>query len=551
MDGFIRVAALTLGAFFSGATTLRLPWFQRAYAWRTEHAGRLVADILGAKEGEKGRYALGQIRLAGPVTSAEAALVDGHQRTITLTILFAVLRDWLAATHPGEAEALNQLIFLERDRQPASVRLQPQQNIAEFFFRYVQAPGSTGVEPGGDHAELSQVARNILDNRAMIVEAVKDMDAAAQVALARFLRQSCWIVVLTVEDENEAWTMLTNEEETGLDFHASERSKITIISVMPQSEQAEARRIWEQAQADLGSDGIHRLLGHIRTLTMRRRSRHPVERDLIERHKLDRNGKAFMNGPFASCVARAIAISQRSIGIGETRAAIARRLDMLSWLDERFWMPPLLRWLEVRGAEHEDTLAFIERLDRLAWCAKIAGDDPIENERRMIRVMQDVDTGRRPEQLASLAIDKKHATKIGNRLRERTFYLKGCCGLVLRRLSLVAGHLHGPIDGVHVTIEHILPRNPPAARFWHRNFKGDAIVEHTNRLGNLVFLSREANSAAGNEDYAAKRGIYAESGFAMAATVARETETWTPQAIMARAEALIAALCADMHLPPV
>jgi len=551
MDGFIKVEALTLGALFAGARRLRLPWFQRAYAWRTDHANRLLADILAAIAEEKPRYALGLIRVAQLAGQTEASLVDGHQRTITLTILFAVLRDLIRSENPEEARLLDEMIFTARGAdQTTPARVQPQDNVAVFFHTFVQSPGSTEREPEGDIAGLNYGARNIFANRSALIETLAGLSAAERLRLARFLRERCWIVVMAVEDEDEAWAMLVNEESTGLDFHECERSKFTMISVMPPDAQQEAGRVWERAQSDLGSDALDELLHHIRTMTLNRRSNRPVERDLIERHSLQKNGRAFIAGPFAGNVARAIAISQRALGDARSGPAIAHALDMLAWLDDRFWMPPLLRWLDVRGAGHARTQQFVERLDRLAWVLKIAGVDPIDHERRMIRVMQDADTIDEPDQMPSLAIDQKYAAKFGARLRDRNFYLKSCSNLVLRRLSLIAGQLHGPVDGVHVSVEHILPRNPPRERRWHRDFEGAKLADHTNRLGNLVFLSQEDNLAAGDLDFEVKRPIFAASSFALAAAVARGHTSWTAASIMQRTEALVGSLAADMHMAP-
>ena len=45
-----------------------------------------------------------------------------------------------------------------------------------------------------------------------------------------------------------------------------------------------------------------------------------------------------------------------------------------------------------------------------------------------------------------------------------------------------------------VTVEHVLPQNPPRDSQWTKTFNDKGRYEWTNRLGNLVLLSRRKNS---------------------------------------------------------
>src|SRR5262245_39984483 len=101
MESYINVEVLRLEELFSSRFRFYLPWFQRAYAWGEEHASRLLADVLRAMTGPKKRYFLGHVKLAKPNNRPDSAIIDGQQRAITLTILFALLRDSLAGVPEG------------------------------------------------------------------------------------------------------------------------------------------------------------------------------------------------------------------------------------------------------------------------------------------------------------------------------------------------------------------------------------------------------------------------------------------------------------------
>ena len=86
----------TLAIFSATYTSLRIPPYQRPYAWEEEQARELLSDLLDAMDNGNvsgGLYFLGSIVLVKLPTEANARVIDGQQRLTTLTILLSVLRD--------------------------------------------------------------------------------------------------------------------------------------------------------------------------------------------------------------------------------------------------------------------------------------------------------------------------------------------------------------------------------------------------------------------------------------------------------------------------
>ena len=65
------------------------------------------------------------------------------------------------------------------------------------------------------------------------------------------------------------------------------------------------------------------------------------------------------------------------------------------------------------------------------------------------------------------------------------------------------------------SIEHILPRNPSADSQWVKDFSAAEREEWTNKLGNLVLISRRKNTTQGNRDYVEKKEKYFEKNIEM------------------------------------
>lgn len=547
---FIRSSVLPIEKVYSADFQLVLPWFQRAYAWSHEHVSRLIQDLVDAMDSTRPRYSLGHLSLAHEPGAKFASIIDGHQRSISLTMLFALLRDLI-----GDGPVAGRLQLLVQ-APGGGFRLMPQHAIAAFFESFVQLPGATLIEPRGDIMDRSPSERNILANRdhmqSKLIEVLPSR--AALERFAAFLLENCVIIVDEVDDENEARELLRREEETGLSPHSSELAKDTILSAMRSDEQEAAAQLFESAQIQLSADDMEDLLGHIRLLKARKRSSRAVDGELVQLFKVNRTGLPFIKDELLPRTAAMAALNRRDIGTGDARQNIARSLDMLYWIDHRLWVPAALHWLAIRGADHPDTARFFELLDRMTFMLRIASVDPTDQELRYLRLLDDIDRTADVEQIKSLQIERKLLDGALDNLRSRTFYAKRCHALVLRRISVHIDPARdpGPVDGEKVTVEHILPRKPDVESQWRRDFPGpEDVPDYCHRIGNLAFLTREKNEIAGNSDYLVKAFILAESGssFVLSAKASVQ-KVWTKDTIMQRGEELIELLLRPWQLSP-
>lgn len=564
MDDFVRVSVCTVETFFQQNSALHLPWFQRAYAWREDNVSRFLSDIVGAMESPRPRYSLGHIYLAGPSASTTLAIIDGHQRAITLAMLFALLRDITVSDdaladdeHRHMRHRLDDLLEADRgsdvpaDQTKIRWRLQTQPQMAAFFERYVQLPGATLREPPDNLGSLTQTERNLIANRDKLqaLLAGEDFSPARRSRLTEFLLTGCHVIVVNVDDEDEAWSMLGIEQSTRLPHDNSELAKIALIYAMPIAEQEPAGRIWEIAQDRVGSDRMSELMCHLRTAKLEKRSTKPVEADLQQLYALDRDGLGFMTNVVQPNVDALHRIDAQQIGTGLLAGTIGRHLEVLNWLDHRHWVAPALVWLTTRGDQHPETEQFFARLDRLAWTLRLAGTDPNEQENRFMRLTSAVRRNGSITSWPELSISPATVDAALKILRSRTFYYKHMCNRLLRRLCFQLGQDPGPIDGVKVSIEHILPRNPPANRKWINDFTTEAAVDaFTDRLGNLALLTGPQNRKADTNDWPVKREILKFSGFGLSIEAVSHTK-WTPKTIEARTEKLIKQLFAEWGLP--
>jgi|GEM_PF-2160820 len=558
----LTVSIANIEQVFGSAHVFHLPWFQRAYAWNEEHALRLLGDIIEAMENKRAHYFLGHILLAAPRGEVRTALIDGHQRSVTLTLIFALLRD--RASTAEDRERMEKLITntttddnTTTDNSgkltKAPFHLSPQKGIADFLAYYVQKPGATARNPEDEGAQQSQMdlELNIIENRNRLAAMLDEFEARGGKwrDLTDFLLKQCYIIVERVENETEAWNMLAVEEATGLPFHSSERLKYSLIAVMPRAEQEEVGRLWDMWQAKLGKEAMSRLIYHIRSIIIGHRTTQPVEHELARRLKLDKGGIAFINDIVAPHAERYSAILERRLGSSEQRRKISNAIDHMVWLEKDFWVVPVLSWLSIHGDEHDDTVAFFEQLERLAWMLRISGNDPVHHERRFNKVSSEIAEGLSLDKIKALQIEPVLSQATRSNLLSRTLYDKRYCKVVLRRICSEHGRDPGPVDGNNVTVEHVLPRNPEKDSGWRRHFKSEAsIKKNVNRLGNLTLLTFSENQRAAVHPYTDKRLIMKDSDLAIS-QVAAKVADWTPSAIEERSEAMTRLLFDAWRLP--
>jgi hypothetical protein len=80
-------------------------------------------------------------------------------------------------------------------------------------------------------------------------------------------------------------------------------------------------------------------------------------------------------------------------------------------------------------------------------------------------------------------------------------------------------------------VEHVLPQHAPDGWGGIGNDDADALVY---RLGNMTLLQTGANRDLGNAEYAQRRGVYQQSGFAITRKLGDDNADWTAERIATR-----------------
>lgn len=543
MSHRLRVKVVDLSELLSGAFRFRLPWFQRAYAWQIPHVWRLVDSIIDVmrRPAEEQCLHLGTLTLAQENGSVDTAIVDGHQRMMTLTIIFAVLRD---LEQDDELRARLDTFLSEPEPVDGrrSHRFIANPVLREFCETFVQRPGGTEVMHEGDALELSATESNIIGNRDSLRERLARMTPQERRDIAHFMFGGCHVVLHIMDDENAAREMLRTEVETRMDFSEADQARWSILALVPPGERRQASRIWDECESLLDPGDLYSMLEHLRLIATRERLRQTLEGEICESYDIENSALSFFETVMLPAARHTARLRSREFGRSMQRKELSVIVERLHWIDRNVWLPAALHWFNLHGIGHASTVAFFQQLMRLTWMIKIAGLDPSRQKTRLIKLLGEIDENLPLAEMPALQIEPQLEREALASLRTQNFCGKHYANPVLRLIETALATDPGPVDRRNVTVEHVLPRNPPKRSDWVRMFRGNReIAVHVNRLGNMTFLSSEANQLADTKDWEAKRPILALSAFAMTRKAA-DAEKWDAANIKSRTECLITTL---------
>ena len=558
MSETIEARELQLVSIFGDDYRFEIPEYQRPYAWTTEQTGELLDDILHAigpieDVRDASPYFLGSIVIIKNGLQQQAQIVDGQQRITTLTILLCVLRE-LSSTESDRSDTHSYIYAPGRESAgiPGHYRLTVRERDRQFFQNNIQQMGRLSSLLKRPPANLSDSQKRMLENAKNLFNSLAGHDERRRKILIQFLAQRCYLVVVSASDQNSAYRIFSVLNDRGLDLSPTDILKANIIGALPENIRSRHTEIWEGIEEDLGRDRFSDLFAHIRMISMKRRQQGVLQQEFQDHvlKTVDRVG--FIDKvlePYADAYATVTGASYaETSGTGE----VNKYLRYLNQLDNFDWIPPAMAFCR-RNQSPGAFLRFVRDLERLAYAMFIVRANV--NRRasiyadilRAIDQQEDLDGVSSPLQLSSKEIaDTLQALDgpIYSQTRVRRT-------LLLRLDSLLADR-GARYEHSTITVEHVLPRNPERNSQWVIDFPDEKErAEWTDRLANLVLLSRTKNSRALNHDFERKKREYFQRGgvvtFALTTQVVAEEE-WTPAVLQRRQRELINALKEEWRL---
>jgi len=539
----------------------RIPEYQRPYVWGADEISELLDDLTFAMtEKPDFEYFLGSIVFQSKAAQAEEGqkfdendLLDGQQRMTTLLLLFAVIRD--LAEDPDAKEDCQRCIFQkaskyknipERTRVVFAIR----ETVQEFIDSHIKSEGGTSqIE------ELSKLVKRDNDlsiqNMAKAVLEIRNFfqngsDHSPE-DLLHFLLNKVLLIYVSTEDLEDAFRLFMILNDRGIPLRNSDILKTLNLGALESSEEkVKYAKMWEEAEGELGDD-FDRFLNHVRTILVKEKARlsllqefedkiyNPKERDKatgqVKPVLLTKGLETF------EIIERYLNHYRTILGgqnYDETSSYEFDNLVKVMWtgLPATDWVPPLLQYFD--KFRFVGILEFLKKLDNkfsADWIAQYTPTYRIESMNGIIKAIN-----------AATSVDDVFAHEGFDidadafvRVIEGPVYGKRFARYALLKLDYFYQNNHD--QRMHfetLSVEHILPQNPANESQWVKDFTDDERTEWTDRLGNLVIITRRKNSSQGRLDYKEKKTHYFDKCIDTCPNslrVLRQNDKWTPAEI--------------------
>lgn len=552
----INAEVLRIRDVFSAAADIRVPPFQRSFAWGDEETGILIKDLLDAFRSTV-IYFLGAMVVIRPRGRGPQDVVDGQQRITTLTIILALLRDMSSST--DEAALLHTMIGHEgmgmmfggghRWRITLNTMDTP------FFRENVQMRGATQHQDRLRQAardSQSESQQRIAAAVNLIYDELSDMSQEERSRFAQWLLDEVTIVRVRVNEYATAYKVFQSLNHRGkpLSDHDILKSALFERAGFTNKEAIEQSVRWNTYTNRLSDRGFGDMLKQVRAIYDRSGAGEMVDGLLQSVMQLMPVG-TFLNEKLPRFVDAYDAVVNGNIDGLSLGSEALRRICHLRSIHHESWRAPAIMFLVNNAHDSEAADRFFWALDRLAYTLQYSVQDREYRQKRYRRVLDWMD---RPGELfdtdSPLDLTAKEKADMIERLRGRFPNFKQRRALLMRISAATPGGIALQPD-TDCTVEHILPRTPPKGSDWYDEWsRARDREELTECIGNFTLLTHAENQEADRSSFQEKLTIYFRDGppsFALSNDL-KGRSGWTPDDVRARRDQLIAHLARDWSL---
>ncbi|VVB54962.1 Uncharacterised protein [uncultured archaeon] len=537
----IEAREVLLSRIFSDEFLFEVPEYQRPLSWTSENFQKLIEDIYDAQTSGEEQYFIGSIILQGKGKNL-FEIIDGQQRIVSLSVLLAVIRD--NTSDEKQKAQIQKYIYLEEDTLkeiPEAMKVTPWDELKDDFRKYVYSIGGTALFL----KDFENKRIKFIDEetpRYHLYEAISTFktkleEITDRESFVKYLLNRVYIVYIKTTDLISAFRLFSVLNARGLPLTTSDLLKNESLGEISDSnERRKYAKIWVDIEESIGREELEDVMGFLRTIILQEKAKVSIyeEYQTIFKKKLLPQGPAFIK-----LVKEIADIYKEKIIEGEintTDSVTKNRYKIIVNLMGQYipfadWIPPLIHFCH--KYKREDLLldflltlekkvivelssgfTFSERTTSFNRIIKLIDitDDPSEVIQKMLYYREDDSRGKKARFIDyrnQLEV-KKILTDVLDHPQLYSIYGGRLARYFLLRIDVEKSELANiskEYTGL-ITVEHILPRNPPKDSEWQRLFSEEQRLEWTNKLGNLVLLSGMRNSSAQNFEFKKKKDTY-------------------------------------------
>ena len=520
-----------------------IPDYQRAYVWDTDQVRDLLDDTISAyRENKEAQYFLGSMVLKineksdNNVSYTEYELLDGQQRITTVFLILACMRDMLT-DYPQYQNSLAGFVYQAEDailQQPERMRIifNIRSDVRDFVNEHIKPLHGTCddalLKEKMQAKDVNISIRNMANAMLVAHEFLEENKSDIIGYLSYFLNKVLMIYVAT-EELQDAFQLFTVLNNRGVKLSSSDILKAENLKELSAADRTSWATRWEEMETYFGED-FDKFLSHIRTILVKKKQTTTLLKEFDEfvysNQEYDRTQKKYV--PRTPILRRGkdtfellysyyhtyqeVFDTDHSVATGDYEITNYLKL-METGFGADYWIAPVLDYY--RKYRRRGFVAFLKALDRKLSADWITAATPtvrMENVNAILREIEASQDSAVLLQSKAFDINKNDFERVIN----GDIYGRSFAKYLLLKLDLIYRGSSTPmIPQAIASIEHILPRNPSADSQWVKDFSAAEREEWTNKLGNLVLISRRKNTSQGNKDYVEKKEKYFEKNIEM------------------------------------
>ena len=496
-----------------------IPNYQRPYVWEKDQIIELLDDIYIACDKDKERdYFLGSLVLKETKNKdyIEYDVLDGQQRLTTLFLLTAVIRD--LTDNEQRQNTCHESIFQKGnpdDNIPERLRLifEIRNDVKEFIDEYIKQKNGTTSITSIKIEDLAQnksadksvynMANAILYMREYLQEKIRK-NANFLDKFFPFFRNKVILIYVASQNLDDAFRMFTVLNNRGIKLRNADILKADNLSLVKEKDkQQEYAKNWEKIENYFG-DQFDNFLSHLQSILTKQKSSlnllKEFENNIFAKNKLTKGNDFF---DFVHKYKK----NYEELFENNGNLEIKKLLTLMKvGFEIEILIAPLLRYYNKFGKEN--LLQFTKKLNNKFASDWVSGLTPtirIINMNNIIDMIDKLDSCDELLNQDCFAINRQEILTF----LQTDMYGKRPTRYVLLLLNYLYHSHEQPFNTPRIiSVEHIVPQNPKSDSQWVQDFDNEQREKWTNKLGNLIILSRKKNSSQSNLDFAQKQQKY-------------------------------------------
>ena len=519
----IEVNEKAIRTLFSDDFWFNIPSYQRPYVWGKDNITDLLDDIVYAfKYNSHDKYFLGSLVLQEK-NKYEYDILDGQQRLTTLCIFMAVLRD--LAKDDSLKEALQSLLFVKGNKfkgikDKARLSFEIRKEVEDFFQECViKENGTNNIDEFmkvNNHLFNDISIKNMYQAIFTIREFIENNEYSIefeQEDFFNFIYENLIFAYVCSDTREQAFRLFTILNNRGIPLTTADILKsLNLDKISDESQRNEYAKKWEELEQKYG-ERFDRFLNFIRTMKLKEKARKNLLEEFEE--KIYKKGTMIYGKEsidyFRTTSDNYDKLITFDINLKELDNHYKNLVTIMkTGFNSEDWIPPLLYFYERFNTQ--DLGKFIVLLDNKFmgdWVNRETPTKRLENMNKILKAIELAETSK--EVVENRELFEFDRDRFFNEINGNIYGQRYCKYLLLKIENYkMASDMVFISNYKNISVEHILPQSPKNDSLWRKEFTDDEREYWTNKLANLMLITRRKNSQLSNSEFEEKKERYSK-----------------------------------------